>query len=651
LYSSFSNQSINIAHYLFAFVVLCILIPIWLFRGRDEGALDRFFKNYLKIVFFIILSGYLLVIVKLYEFIGICMALIGCKLLLINRKTSVKELGRQMLIKINSIFYDILDHKVNLKQILSEKLGNFLRALPKRFKETFCIEHFLLAVILIGSLYLRIYNALFHAAPSMSDSSVTLAWMKYIENRILFHDGIYPQGFSIYLATLHKFSSINHVYVLNYSGPVSGLLTTLGLYFFVSRFTGSRTPALVSAAIFGMFGNFLMSDWMRQAATNSQEFAFLFLLPTFFFYYRYLMEGKRTDLVAAFSGLCVIGLVHTIALVFAGVGMVLMVFAFLVTGPIKNRRKLLTVCASGPISVIIAVLPLGIGLLLGCSLHESSAEFLTSTFTGTYFPEIRLIDWVGFAGLAVIALYTLVTIRKNPKLPGYLFLLFYGAVSYLIVYFGPILTRSTVVEVRFGDMWNLFIPVIIGVACYIVFLVIRAVKIRRVVQISLAGASLVFSIVYFKPQPIAPTKVQSDQTVEQYLKICSEHRPTEWHLVSDIEGGYAMTYGYGYHIEAGDFMQSFDPKADAIRDLTTQVILPNIFIYYEKVVFPYDQSALMGLEKTNYDQRVVWNQELGDWVKTYQQYHNNMSIYYEDEHLIIYYIQQGSENDLFKALS
>jgi hypothetical protein len=59
----------------------------------------------------------------------------------------------------------------------------------------------------------------------------------------------------------------------------------------------------------------------------------------------------------------------------------------------------------------------------------------------------------------------------------------------------------------------------------------------------------------------------------------------------------------------------------------------------------------MGLEKTNYDQRVVWNKELGDWVKTYQQYHNNMSIYYEDEHLIIYYIQQGSENDLFKALS
>lgn len=648
MYSSFSNQSMSIAHYIFGFVVLCMIIPRWLFQYRDGSAMDQFFRNFLKIVLFFILSGYLLVILKLYEFIGICLMLIVFKLLLIYRKSSVKDPGNQFMTQSNMLSYDIIDQRVNLKEILKGKFKKNHGSLLTQFKKLICVESILLIIILAIALYIRLYNAIIHAAPSMSDSSVTLVWMKYIENRILFHDGIYPQGFHIYLATLHKFSSINQLYILNYSGPVNGLLTTLGIYFFVSRFTGRSVPGLISAIMFGILGNYLVSDWVRQAATNSQEFAFLFIMPTFYFYYRYLTEGKRNDLYTSFSGLCIIGLVHMIALVFIGIGMILMVFAFFITGPKKNQAKLLKVCVSGPVSVIIAFLPLGLGLLFGKSLHESSAEYLTSTFTGTYFPEIRAIDLLGFAGLAIITIYTLFTIRRNKKLAGYIFIILYGIVSYLIVYFGPSVTKSTVIESRFGDMWNLFVPVIIGVAFYIVFLIIKAEKVRRFIQVGLASAFLVFSFVYFKPQPIIPYKVQSDEAVEEYLKICGEFRPTEWHLVSAIEGGYALTYGSGYHIEAEDFVNSFDPDADEIKDLSTDVTLPNIFIYYEKDVFPYDDDTLTGNAKSNYDQRVVGNQDIGEWVKEYQKYHDNMSVFYEDDHLTVYYIKQGNTNDMFK---
>jgi hypothetical protein len=632
-------------HYIVSFVSLFIVFPWFVFRYREGSILDNLARNFIKIVFVYIIGGYLLVVLRIYEFLAIVILMISIKLFF--SKESRKETAG-FAIKANSYILDFAENKTSLRN----DIGGLLRKAAGSVKKSLLALRdpavLLLFVACACSLYVRIYNAFIHPAPSMSDSSVTLAWMKYIESRMLFYDGIYPMGFHIYLATLRKFSGINQLYVLSYSGAISGLMTTLGIYFFTSRVTKSKSSGVVAAVIIGILGQMVFNGWVRQAATNSQEFAYLFVMPTLYFYYKYLSEGNKDDLFTAFCGITVIGLIHTVAMVFCGIGIIVMIFVYFITSPIKRFKSVLKATLSGILCIVFSSLPLVIGMLVGVPLNESSADYLFSTTTQNYFPPIRFFDLAGFAALGLVVLYLLISIFTRKDVRIYLFILFYGVLSFLIVYYGPSMTKSLVITNRFSDMWNLFIPVIIGAAFNIITLVLRKISIRNAFQLLLAGALLTYSIYYTKLVPIIPYKVQSDAAVEQYLKISNNYRPTEWHMVSDIVGGYALAYGYAYHIQSTEFVVNFDPTQPQIRDLTSDVILPNIFIYYEKNVFVEEGELVSTLVRSQYEARLVARDALGAWLEKYKATHDDYTIFYEDKDLIIYYIKQDTTKSLFK---
>ncbi|MBW9234206.1 hypothetical protein JQK62_18435, partial [Leptospira santarosai] len=221
-------------HYFFAVLLLFIFLPKWLFSTGYIDRADRFFGAYAKMVLLIILSGYLLVLTKLYEVISLSvlfLIILGYRFVKSEQRKKEGTLKSHLTKRLFDLFDGLLKFKpMNAKTNFLQKFIQLESSVQQKFSWTIFFEGLTLVVIICITSYLRFYDAFAHAAPPMADSYVTLAWMKYVDARELFHDGIYPQGFHIYLATMFKFAAVDALYVLRYTGPLNAVLFTISLY-------------------------------------------------------------------------------------------------------------------------------------------------------------------------------------------------------------------------------------------------------------------------------------------------------------------------------------------------------------------------------------------------------------------------------------
>lgn len=647
MYSSLQNHLFNIIHYILAFLILFILFPKVILKKYYESAFENVISNYIIMVFLTIIMGYFLVIIKLYEFLGIFLFLLCLYVYLkFFRDNPSAILDKQFKLKL--LGYDYLDRVRSLKEDARGLTKRWCNSFKKHVSEVWknkiaLLSSLLLIAVLVFSAYLRFYDAFINAAPPMSDSYVTLKWMKAIINRILFVDGIYPQGFHIYMATLQKFAFINPLYILRYSGPLNGVLTAVGMYFATSRICKNKTAGIVSAILFGILITPLLGSGgaERQAATNSQEFAYVFVIPSLYFFLRYLITNSKRDFITAFAGVAVTGLVHTISFVFIAAGVSIILLTAMLMDFKRYWTAIYKVMLIGFLSGIVSIIPIGIGFLFGNKFHSSSESFLTESSNAIVIRQLSLMDKIGLASLAIIFLYLLFNFKHLKEKLMHISMFFTAITAFLIYYVGGYLTKSVVVATRLSDFWPLTEPVIIGMAFYSVISIFKNLTARNVISLIGAASFMLFSIFYIKPAPIIPYKMERNINVEQYFKITKAFKPTEWMIVSQDEG-YAVVSGQGYHLLMGDFLENYDPefydsanpylffKKDATFTKT-----PDIFLFQEKKVFTTQFTAII-----DYPLREKQNEELQQWVDKYKLNHSNLSIYYEDNNIRIYRIHQ-----------
>lgn len=648
MYSSLSNQSYHLVHYFFAFTVLMIIWPKFIFRQRQDDRLTQLFSNFLKMTFLIIIMGYCLVLLKLWEWLSITAILFGLSLrgyLVPAAQDSRRRAGERVLM----VLTDALDTRRfsrrngRLREVVQGGMRfptafRWLRRQPADWLFAIC------GVVIVGvSVYVRFYDSFVHAAPAMSDSYVTLAWMKYIDERILFHDGIYPQGFHIYLDLLYKYATIDPLYVLKYTGPFNMICLLFGMYFATARITGNRWAGLTSMLIFGIVEQIYPSDeWIRQAATNSQEFAFVFIIPTLYFVYKYLRDGEKDDLWTAGAGCSVVGLVHSLAFGLLGIGVVsLLFFSLVVRQRLIKRIRLVVWIGLG--SIVIALIPLGIGKLMGRDVHSSSAQYLTSTTIGTVTPPtLYALDYISLISILMIGATALLN-RKRPLVAlGYLGVFGYGLGTFLLHYvIGPY-SHSELLTSRSGELWCQVFPLCIGVAAYSVVRGLQYNASKEWVVGMAAFASVVGTLVYVKPTPIIPYKMEWDSSVEAYLSINRAYLPKTWMIVSDEEG-YAEVLGSGYHMYISDLVSHYDPVdapitriGDAARSLD---IAPDIFIFYQKNIFELPPSnSVYSVMEPKYKERKAERVLLQDWLNKCIAAHHDVTVFYQDKNLIVFHL-------------
>lgn len=655
MYSTLENQLPNILRYIFSFVLIFVVWAGFIFNRNGDRLLDRLVDRYVKMVFLIIILVYILVLIGLYEVLSIGAILIGLTFYVNFLHGAVRAKASHIVSTLPLRIYDFLEGKIGLRA----KFVKWYRAeWEQACRNVSGLMHstvlagfnmFLLVLTLAYSAYLRFYDAIVHAAPALSDAYVTLAWMKYIEKKILFHDGIYPQGFHIYLSVLHKFAGNNGLYILKYTGPLNSLLTAAGFYFLVSRISGRRTAGIIAALAFGLFIPELHLDWARQIAANSQEFAMVFILPCWYYAFMYLKKGIKHDLWAAFACMAISGLVHTIAFAFSWLGLLAIAVTYLFTDTRTKFKPVLVTMLAGVMASVLSTLPILLGFLMGRGFHGSSADFLTQKISVTM-PEFNHMDILALTGTGVFFLACLVVKRLRPMFPAALFVFFMTTGSLFMYMYIGVLTQNAVLATRGTLLWGLVAPLGLGFGWAAIEELIPDQKFRQYFGTLAAGLIVAGALIYFNPQPYQPGKLQYDSAVDQYLRITTEYLPTTWMIVSPEEG-YSLSLGIGYHMMLGDFLDKYNPAEKKLIDRTGggRAVLdtPDIFIFMEKKQYP----VILPEMKPILERRADEYRQLEDWLNRYTAAHKNLTVYYEDNDIKVLHINQPkSKEETFKEI-
>jgi len=650
MYSTITNHVFQFTHFLISFVLLYIIYPRFFLFTKRDNFLDYTVENFLKMMLLTIVIGYVLVLLKLYEFLALIMVFIALSAYVYVYRKSIEE-AKAIKNKWGAYIFNALDGVASLKEdfsnYLSEKTEETKTQYVKRTRDkTLVAEVTIITVILIYSAYLRFYDTFYYAAPPMSDGSVVLEWMKFIIQRKFFAKEIYPQGFHITLANIQKFAFIDPLYVLKYAGPLNGVLTTLGIYFFVSRIFKEKTPAFIAAITFGILGSYLPMDWMRQAASNSQEFGYVFIFPTVCYFYKYFISGEKKDLIVAFTGAAVIGLVHPIAYVFVALAVAILCFVAILIGFKQNILNVGKVILAGVFSGIIAGSPLVLGLLMKKKFHGSSQEFLTERLNIIQYPALKITDAIALASIFLLFIFILFNIKQVNKYFAQVYVLLLSSISFAIYNFGGVVTQSAVIATRFPDLWNLTSTVALGSAIHVILKIIKNQHYKRAVGVLITTAVLLICLIYIKPQPIVTYKMERNEEVEQYLRISSMCNPTQWTIVSDRDGDYSQILGRGTHIRTNEFVEKYSPYSTYIYYDGSDYKVPDVFIYHDKKPFPF--GAVEGSieeRKIAIERRIAANERLTTWLEEYKKSHKNLTLFYEDENFEIYHIQQEITRD------
>ncbi|MCZ8512621.1 hypothetical protein O9H85_09385 [Paenibacillus filicis] len=670
-YDSFANQLYQLSHYAFAFWLLFWVWPKLAFVDSGNDRLERMSSFFVKACCFYIVLGYLLVLTRLYEVLALIF-IAGIIVIFPYLRGSKANIREQAVSFIRYRFYDALETGFRLKQILAKLRGKSELAVKKYRKYIASgnqtahesgprrriyiwfeaiLKHapaLLLTGVLAGACYIRFYDVVMHAAPPLADSYVALAWMKYIERRLLFQDGFYPAGFHIILAYLHKFSAIDQLYVLKDSGPVMTLLITFSFYILISRFTGNRYAGILAAAIYGWSGYvFLDYSWERQVGTNSQEFSLVFVLPAVYFAIRYLQSGARDKLTAMLAACCAAGFAHTLAYGYLAMGVACAVGAAICLSFKAYYKRSLWIAVAGVISAAASYAQVFLHKLIVLSKltktvdNDAVNEFLNGRVNVPPVP-LTVWDYTAAAAIFVTLLGVIFTRkRREERLPEAAMVVF-GISSFFLYWYGGAITHSEVISSRVGNLWGIGATLGMGMGMATLWRALVWIPWRRFWEPALCLVLLIFFLRSYHLQPIVPYKMEWESGVRQYLRIASEFRPKTWTIYSQDEG-YDLVLGNGFHQFLQNFVDTYDPhgKADfPTRRGETEPdrnIAPNAFVYQEKTVFRVSESLSFYKKLLpKYEAREKANAEFEAWLKEYMKTHPRPKVYYEDEHLVIY---------------
>lgn len=629
-----------------------VIWPKAFVTGSSNDSLeDRFGRLSMAVCLYIVM-GYVLVVLQLYEVIAVCLVLLLLSTRRLWKRGGAEE--RDRVVTAYSVwFYEVAEIGFRIKSKWRQWRGT-LTMIRKDIRLRSAVKgeplHFiLLGGILSISAYIRFYDATHHAPPALSDGVVTLAWMKYINNRILFHDDLYPQGFAIILSLLSKFAAIDELYILKYTGPLCGVLTALGLYFCLSRFTGNKTAGLIGAAMFGFGGMFMFgSDWERQAATNSQEFSMVFAFPSLYFILRYLESGQRRNLWNGIAACAVTGFVHTMLLGYVGVGIGVAVMAAILVPETRSWRRIGIVCACAAGAAIVTYMPIQIGHWAGIKFNSSAEQFLLSK-TDVRYPLLQIRDYAAFAALGIVVVSSIIRWRDRSRRLIEWFTVGFGSASFLLYYWVPVFTQSTMLSSRTSILWAMYICYVIGFAWWSIWRFVPLWKGVRTVQILLGAAVLASFVVYVQIKPIETYKMQWESATRAYLKIASMQLPMTWTIFSNSQD-YALVYGNGWHQYLRTLIDEYDPTGTPItrvgQDEYDPDVTPWMYVIQQKNIFKVNESnsVYQAMEKT-YEQEEKDNRDLEAWFKKYEPVHGRPPVVYEDENIKVYLIERPDASD------
>lgn len=363
-----------------AYTFITVAIPEIVLRKKLEGKgiAEKFLIGYLTGNFYMInLVLYLELLriangVTLYLGIGIPAVLVWARLEGISIKDNAAEGMRQL--------RKVCEGKLGLKTLffrclrfLGKQLGRCGRWLERAVVQKSL--HWTLLILILGVLfYVYGRQMLFAYGYAASDIPVHMQWINdMIENHV-FSDGVYPFGYHATIFYLHKMFGIDVYVVLRLFFFVQVIYLYLVLTAFLKLCTKSGYLAY-GAVFFAIICNwFAKSSYSRLLATLPQEFGMIFILPALYFAFRFFEQKKKNEstrlsLICFGMSFSMTLAIHFYGTIIAGIFCVGIAIAYLwrcIRWSYWNK-----ILVTGILSVVVAILPMGIAYLTGTPLQES----------------------------------------------------------------------------------------------------------------------------------------------------------------------------------------------------------------------------------------------------------------------------------------
>jgi hypothetical protein len=567
-------------------------------------------------------------------------------------------------------------HVLDGRGALRDRVSRFRAALQGRMTATLARHRgaFLaLTAVGVAAAITRLFRPFATANLGFSDTYGHLYLMRLLDEGRQVDPGWgpYPHGMHFLLLAIERLTNVDTILLMNFFGAFSGVLLTLAVADTARRVTRSNVAAIVAGVIFATMigggsqyfalggsvtartpeeartvldqpyrelakmGEFdvLLTTFQRQTTTLPQELAIVLLFPAALFFLDWLRDPNDRWRLAGF-----IACTAAIAAVHSGVVVPLIALcaaasiAALITRSAKPR-EVVRGAAAGAIGVAV-----GSTWMFGFVGHSRAAGGTNAGNTARYyFPflrgdapgeEVAYMMLTPFLIAVVIAAVALAIAAIRTR-EAHALAIAIGTVLFVVTHSASVLGVPELIEVRRNAAW-LAMSVAVLLGSVIAALASRLPQRMRTAMPILAIAVWCATIPNITAAAMRARLLDYSgygTTTYAVVRISQRLQPFTWTLVSYGQE-YPMVLGRGFHLNAADFVEQFDPTEPRLR-----VPTPHVFIAVEKTPhhFQIDNWS------KRFDRAAV-EERLQTWCTVYGLTHRNLRIWLDDENVRIYEI-------------
>ena len=511
----------------------------------------------------------------------------------------------------------------------------------------------LLAAIALTGL-IRLVPVWNHAAPLSMEYYDTLRQTKQLQVNQMFDGGYYvPLGLPALAQTLSLISQVNVALILHFLGAVSSMLLAGSIAYVVYRASFSIQGAIVGASLFGFFNAFLPMDLRSQVEADGMILASAFALPALSYLVEFFDEPSRESALVAFAGLFAATSINLF------IGFVSVIAALLVPVPVLTLsfrlawlrgKKLWLVIVAGCLFLCGILLFFTVGLerettrnVLGVLLYDKHLNRYFAMYDGLSTQIVQTV--AALFGLVVM----LSVFRYSHKSAG-LQLLVWGSLGVVTLLVIPMTLNGQVGILQFGQ--TAFVLALLtavaagslaGILCRTVSRVLDRMQAHTVLaktwSAAVVAAACLLLWVYSPPTAIAfEYTAEPDGFAASIYMIEQRYMPYQWTVVSHM-GTALVGMNRGRFLDYDYFCQQYNPLLYN-HGVPGAVPTPVLFFFVERET---EQSEIV-TELVTSNREAAKN--IKQWLVDYQKYHRDLTIFYRDEKVIVYKL----EDPAIKAL-
>ncbi len=561
------------------------------------------------------------------------------------------------------------------------------------------IELLIVIACIVFSVYIYGYRKFRTFGYSAADEEVHLYWIQSLISNQIFPSGMYPYGMHSLLASISVLFGLNPVRITLGFSHIVLIMVLLTAYLTLKELYRSKFTVLIVFSFYTIGSYF--STYERFQYTLPMEYGMIALYILIFSFISYIQKPSKKDFILIAASIAFTMSCHFYVTIFAGILCVVMGICF--TPLLWKRKIFFSLLGSGVLGIIVAALPFGVGYALNYPFEQSMSWAISIISPTTQRDDsanvnqeedaeerrelkpitvenlkIALVSRIFQKQCYLLVVTAIVIFSLLYGVIGAIFMqkkemyLLYIALSISWMIFALMAISYDMgwpvfIEVKRMVVFSLYFSMIIFIIPFDAFYHFIQHYLKKAADmvllvISLSCITMLISSDHIRGSELQYWDIQSDGAMKLVLRLMEEKERFTWTVVSPVNDRSAIL-NYGFHYELLDFVEQLEYWNDnqAIYIPTPEVYFMiekyplSYILEYLQSPYPVTKRARVSKVQANvqiderYEQRsrIYQKQRLPImskayyWALEYQKYYPlEMSIYYEDEEVVIYRLMQ-----------